>query len=188
MSPGCSGHRGVRRSVAYRQSDRGIAKRSNQVGPDWHFQLPRRRNRQSLDLRFRKCRPGGTVALKTQGAETTTINERSSLSSRGHKTLFNGFRVFTLALVLWGSLQDLGTAFGFADVTMGLLAVVNLAAVVLLMRVGLRIMRDYDEQRRAGIEHPVFAPDKFPDLNSDRKAWALDQGVVAPAQARPAVS
>ena len=108
--------------------------------------------------------------------------------SEENKTLFNGFRVLTLALVMWGSLQDLGTAFGFADVTMALLAVVNLAAVILLIKVGLRIMRDYDEQKRAGIEHPVFDPDKFPDLNIDRKAWALDQSIAAPAQARPAVS
>jgi alanine or glycine:cation symporter, AGCS family len=103
--------------------------------------------------------------------------------SEENKTLFNGFRVFTLALVLWGSLQDLGTAFGFADVTMGLLAVVNLAAVILLIKVGLRIMRDYDEQKRAGIEHPVFDPGKFPDLNIDRKAWALDPAALAPARA-----
>ena len=102
--------------------------------------------------------------------------------SEENKTLFNGFRVLTLALVLWGSLQDLGTVFGFADVTMGLLAVVNLAAVVLLIRVGLRVMRDYDEQKRAGIAHPVFDPDKFSDLNLDREAWALD----APAAVMPA--
>jgi AGCS family alanine or glycine:cation symporter len=107
--------------------------------------------------------------------------------SEENKTLFNGFRVFTLALVLWGSLQDLGTAFGFADVTMGLLAVVNLAAVILLIKVGLRIMRDYDEQKRAGIEHPVFDPDKFPDLNIDRKAWALAEPAPV-AVPRPAVS
>ena len=108
--------------------------------------------------------------------------------SEENKTLFNGFRALTLALVMWGSLQDLGTAFGFADVTMALLAVVNLAAMILLIKVGLRIMRDYDEQKRAGIEHPVFDPDKFPDLNIDRTAWALAPAAVAPAQARPAVT
>jgi alanine or glycine:cation symporter, AGCS family len=91
--------------------------------------------------------------------------------SEENKTLFNGFRVLTLALVMWGSLQDLGTAFGFADVTMGLLAVVNLVAVLLLIKVGLRIIKDFDEQIRAGIEEPVFDPDKFADLNVDREAW-----------------
>ena len=107
--------------------------------------------------------------------------------SEENKTLFNGFRVLTLALVLWGSLQDLTTVFAFADVTMGLLAVVNLAAVLLLIKVGLRIIHDYDAQRRAGIAHPVFDPGKFADLNIDHKAWALDPAVV-PAQARPAAT
>ena len=46
---------------------------------------------------------------------------------------------------------------------MGLLAVVNLVAVLLLIKVGLRIVRDYDEQRRAGIAQPVFDPAKFAD-------------------------
>jgi alanine or glycine:cation symporter, AGCS family len=106
--------------------------------------------------------------------------------SEENKTLFNGFRVLTLALVMWGSLQDLGTAFGFADVSMALLAVVNLVAVILLIRVGLRIMRDYDEQKRAGIAHPVFDPDKFADLDIDRDAWTLDQPAVT-ARTQPAV-
>jgi AGCS family alanine or glycine:cation symporter len=106
--------------------------------------------------------------------------------SEENKTLFNGFRVLTLLLVLWGSLQDLSTVFAFADVTMGLLAVVNLAAVVLLFKVGLRVMRDFDEQRRAGIAQPVFDPAKFPDLNIDRRAWSFDEppmtGLAARAQ------
>jgi AGCS family alanine or glycine:cation symporter len=91
--------------------------------------------------------------------------------SEENKTLFNGFRVLTLVLVLWGSLQDLSTVFAFADVTMGLLAVVNLAAVLLLIKVGLRIINDYDEQRRAGIAQPVFDPAKFADLDIDHEAW-----------------
>ena len=79
--------------------------------------------------------------------------------------------MLTLLLVLWGSLQDLSTVFAFADVTMGLLAVVNLAAVLLLIKVGLRLIRDFDAQRRAGIEQPLFDPAKFADLDIDRDAW-----------------
>ena len=109
--------------------------------------------------------------------------------SEENETLFNGFRVLTLVLVLWGSVQDLSTVFAFADVTMGLLAVVNLTAVVLLFRVGLRVMRDFDEQRRAGVAQPVFDPAKFPDLKIDRRAWALDEPpAVAPVRAQPATS
>ena len=103
--------------------------------------------------------------------------------SEENKTLFTGFRVLTLLLVLWGSLQDLSTVFAFADVTMGLLAIVNLAAVLLLIKVGLRMIKDFDGQLRAGIAQPLFDPAKFPDLDIDREAWP-GEAVAQPAAAR----
>lgn len=81
------------------------------------------------------------------------------------------YRVLVVGLVLWGSVQDLGTVFAFADVTMGLLAIANLIALALLFQVGLRLMRDYDAQIKAGVESPVFDPQKFADLDLDPKAW-----------------
>lgn len=45
------------------------------------------------------------------------------------------YRVLVVGLVLWGSVQDLGTVFAFADVTMGLLAIANLIALALLFKV-----------------------------------------------------
>ncbi|MBL0949736.1 MAG: alanine:cation symporter family protein, partial [Pseudomonas sp.] len=77
--------------------------------------------------------------------------------------------------------QDLGTVFAFADVTMGLLAICNLIALALLFKVGLRLMRDYDSQIKAGIDSPVFDPKKFADLDLDPKAWHAP--VDAPAHA-----
>ncbi len=85
-----------------------------------------------------------------------------------------GFRVATLLLVLWGCLQDLGTVFAFADLTMGLLALVNLLSLVLLLPVALRLFRDYDGQRRRGIESPSLAVDRFQDLDLDGRAWQRD--------------
>ena len=67
---------------------------------------------------------------------------------------------------------------------MGLLAVVNLVAVLLLIKVGLRIVRDYDEPRRAGIAQPVFDPAKFADLTIDHDAWPA----VPPAPAARAAA
>lgn len=81
------------------------------------------------------------------------------------------YRVLVVALVLWGSVQDLGTVFAFADVTMGLLAICNLIALVLLFKVGLRLMRDYDNQIKAGVESPVFDAKNFADLDLDPAAW-----------------
>ncbi|MCZ6831540.1 MAG: alanine/glycine:cation symporter family protein [Gammaproteobacteria bacterium] len=87
-----------------------------------------------------------------------------------NQTLFKGFRVMVLGLVLWGSMQDLGTVFGFADLTMGLLGVVNLFGIALLSKTGLRLLRDYDEQLAAG-KTPRLDPDKFSDLEIDPVAW-----------------
>jgi AGCS family alanine or glycine:cation symporter len=81
------------------------------------------------------------------------------------------YRVLVVCLVLWGSVQDLGTVFAFADVTMGLLAICNLVALALLFKVGLRLMRDYDSQIKAGVESPVFDAKQFADLDLDPSVW-----------------
>ncbi|HEY9762003.1 MAG TPA: alanine/glycine:cation symporter family protein [Trichocoleus sp.] len=91
--------------------------------------------------------------------------------SEENKLLFNVFRVLTLALVVWGSVQDLTTVFAFADITMALLALVNLAALVMLFKVSLQIMQDFDRQVAAGRQQPIFDPNQFPNLNLDRSAW-----------------
>ncbi|ARU90481.1 sodium:alanine symporter family protein [Pseudomonas sp. M30-35] len=82
------------------------------------------------------------------------------------------YRVMVVVLVFWGSVQDLGTVFAFADVTMGLLAICNLVALALLFKIGLRLMRDYDKQMKAGVKSPVFDPKEFSDLDLDPAVWA----------------
>lgn len=89
-----------------------------------------------------------------------------------NKTVFTIFRALTLVFVFVGANVDLGAAFGFADLTMGSLALVNLLALALLFPVGLRVLRDFDEQIKAGLD-PVFDPARFPDLDIDPAAWAL---------------
>lgn len=90
------------------------------------------------------------------------------------KPVLIGYRVLVIALVLWGSMQDLSTVFAFADVTMGLLALVNLFAVFMLFKTGLRLMRDYDEQISAGVESPVLDAKKFADLDLDPSVWSAN--------------
>ncbi|WP_342654038.1 alanine/glycine:cation symporter family protein [Pseudomonas sp. F3-2] len=97
-----------------------------------------------------------------------------------------GYRALVLALILWGAVEDLGTVFAFADITMTLLAFVNLIALAMLFKVGLRILQDYDAQRKAGIDTPVFDSSQFPDLDLDLQAWPKPghaQSVATPAVA-----
>ncbi len=88
-------------------------------------------------------------------------------------TVFRIFQAVTLVLILVGSTLARDTAFAFADVTMGTLALVNLFALILLFPVARRILADFDAQRRKGLV-PVFDPDDFGDLDIDRSAWVLE--------------
>jgi AGCS family alanine or glycine:cation symporter len=92
------------------------------------------------------------------------------------------YRGLVLALICWGSMQNLGTVFAFADITMTLLAFVNLIALAMLLKVGLRVMRDYDAQRKAGVQTPVFDARKFADLDLDQAAWSNKPVVVDQAE------
>jgi AGCS family alanine or glycine:cation symporter len=120
-----------------------------------------------------------SVALLLFGFSTILYNYylgENSLNffSEENQNLFNGFRVMVICLCCWGALMDLGTVFAFADVTMGLLALANLFALAMLFKTGLRIMRDYDDQLKAGIKNPTFDAKRFPDLNIDATAWELE--------------
>jgi AGCS family alanine or glycine:cation symporter len=98
--------------------------------------------------------------------------------SEENQKLFNAFRLAILGLVFWGSMQDLGTIFSFADLTMGLLAVVNLLGLALLAPVARRLLRDYDQKVASGQE-AIFDADEWQDLDIDPQAWA---DVKAPAK------
>jgi AGCS family alanine or glycine:cation symporter len=81
-------------------------------------------------------------------------------------------RLSIVLLVFIGSSAPGATSvFFFSDPMMGILALVNLLAIIMLFPVGLRVLNDYRDQLKAGKEHPVFDPDKFPDLDIDRSAW-----------------
>lgn len=90
--------------------------------------------------------------------------------SEENQTLFNVFRILVVLLVLWGALQDLGTVFIFADLTMGLLGVVNLAAIAMLGKVAFRLLRDFEQQRVEG-KDPQLDPAAWSDLDIDARAW-----------------
>lgn len=90
--------------------------------------------------------------------------------SEENRKAFTVFRIMVLGLVFWGSAQDLGTVFGFADLTMGLLGVVNLIGLLWMSKLALRLLRDYDRQLAEGKEPRLHAED-FADLDIDRRAW-----------------
>ncbi|PCF94465.1 alanine/glycine:cation symporter family protein [Vreelandella nigrificans] len=82
-------------------------------------------------------------------------------------------RIATVAVVFLGAIAPGATAvFFFSDPLMGVLAVVNLVAIVMLLPTCLRVLRDYQEQLRRGVQRPVLSPEKFSDLDIDTTAWS----------------
>lgn len=65
------------------------------------------------------------------------------------------FRCTCVAAVFVGALLDFSTIWTAADILMGLMAVVNLVAIVLLGGKAVAALKDYTRQRRAG-KNPVF--------------------------------
>ncbi len=91
--------------------------------------------------------------------------------SEENQTLFNIFRALVLLLVMWGAVQDLGTVFSFGDFTMGLLGLVNLIAIAMMYKTGLKLVRDYDRQLLKG-QRPRLEPEAFSECDVDGSAWA----------------
>lgn len=65
------------------------------------------------------------------------------------------FRVAAALMVFVGAQTSIDVAWSLADITMGLEAIVNIIAIVLLSRIALAALRDYEEQKAKGLD-PVF--------------------------------
>ena len=92
----------------------------------------------------------------------------------GNRTGLTILRSLVLAMVIWGALQAVATVFDLADASMGLMATINLIAIVLLSGTVAAVTRDYLTQRKAGRE-PVFDAARHPELDPaiDRAIWRL---------------
>lgn len=84
------------------------------------------------------------------------------------------FRLAVLGIIYAGSVAGLETVWNYGDLTMGLMAIINLSAILLLGGLALRILRDYDHQRKTKpITQIQFNPADFPGLEErvDPEAW-----------------
>jgi AGCS family alanine or glycine:cation symporter len=76
-------------------------------------------------------------------------------------------------VVFLGAVAPGATAvFFFSDPLMGVLAIVNLLALIMLFPTATRLIKDYRRQLKAGVEHPVLNPDEYADLDLDTNAWS----------------
>lgn len=81
-------------------------------------------------------------------------------------------RTAVLGMVVWGAYEAVVTVFNAADASMGLMATINLIAIVMLSGTVVKLTRDYLAQRKQG-EVPHFKSKDYPELHEkiDSNIW-----------------
>lgn len=73
-----------------------------------------------------------------------------------NKVVLNVFRMMVVGMVLFGAVAKVQLVWDLADVFMGFMAIINLVAIALLGKYAFIALKDYSDQKKAGIKEPVF--------------------------------
>ena len=83
------------------------------------------------------------------------------------------FRLLVLAMVYFGAITSVPLIWSMADLSMGLMATINLVAILLLTPMARILLKDYTSQLKKGIKEPEFKIDQYPELKKkvDSDIW-----------------
>lgn len=79
------------------------------------------------------------------------LNKKRTLSKRA----MNLFYLFAVFVIFIGAIIPMDTAWAIADITMGGMTLINLPVCVLLGKIAIDCLKDYEKQKKAG-KNPVF--------------------------------
>jgi len=82
------------------------------------------------------------------------------------KTFFLVTRVTLLVMTFIGSVNTAGAVWDLGDVGVGMMAWLNIVAILLLSKTGIATLTDYEAQKKQGID-PVFNPEALGIKNAD---------------------
>ncbi|WP_419957835.1 alanine/glycine:cation symporter family protein [Psychrobacillus psychrotolerans] len=82
-----------------------------------------------------------------------------------HKGWMTGYRMLVLVMVMFGSIAHVQLVWNLADLFMGLMAILNIAVILLLGKTAFKVLNDYTIQRKKG-ENPVFYAKSIPGLKN----------------------
>ena len=91
-----------------------------------------------------------------------------------NKVVLYVYRILVAAMVLFGSISSMDLVWNIADVFMGLMAILNLIAIVLLSKIVIKALQDYTAQKKAG-KDPVFYASSIPELGDEVEEWREDE-------------
>ncbi len=74
-------------------------------------------------------------------------------------------------MVFFGSIASVDIVWNLADLFMGLMAITNLIAIVLLSNIAIKALNDYNKQKKSGIKDPIFYASSIPELGPEVEEW-----------------
>lgn len=80
------------------------------------------------------------------------------------------YRLLVAAIVYAGAVVSLDLVWGFANITMALMTLCNLAAIIMLGKYAIRLLKDYQDQKREG-KDPVYRSSTIPEIASETECW-----------------
>lgn len=86
---------------------------------------------------------------------------------KGHNIAIWVFRILFLAASYFGTVRTADLAWGLGDTGVGLMAWVNLIAILLLSKTAMKVWKDYKTKRKAGIKDPDFDSKELGIKNAD---------------------
>lgn len=86
-----------------------------------------------------------------------------------NKLWLNIYRIAVVVMVAFGSLASLSFVWSLADLMMGLMAIINMIAIVLLGHIAIKALNDYIKQKKNG-KNPVFHVSNIKGLKNV-EAW-----------------
>ncbi|MBU3134795.1 alanine:cation symporter family protein [Clostridium gasigenes] len=81
------------------------------------------------------------------------------------------YRVIVGCMVFFGSIASVDIVWNLADLFMGLMAITNLIAIVLLSNIAIKALNDYNKQKKSGIKDPIFYASSIPELGPEVEEW-----------------
>lgn len=107
----------------------------------------------------------------------TYYGESSLRHIKDNRRLILWYRCIVIMMVFWGAFSSLPVVWSLADLTMGIMSLINLVVIVLLSGTALALLKDFEQQYHSGIEKPVFNRKLFPDLDKamDQDVWPVPE-------------
>jgi len=91
----------------------------------------------------------------------------SFLYEKGSKGAIWALRILMLVAVFYGTIKTAEAAWTLGDIGVGIMAWLNVIAIILLRKPALKAFKDYEMQRKAGVEDPVFDAKKLGIKNAE---------------------